>query len=327
MLGPLKRRTFIRGLGLFVALGAGLYLAGMLWTGWNGAVATLVRIGPWNMLLAGLIASSAYLVRFARWRYMLRCLGHRPPDGKNLGIYVSGLALTTSPGKLGETIRSVLLLPYGVPPAHSLGAFLADRMSDVLGVCLLGALTGWAAGMPMMPLVSVFLLAGSASFGLRWAICHPGALERWQGLAKKLSRLPVHFGKDVLGAWADLWTLSRTVAYTLVAVLAYGTQALVFAALCSAAGIQVSVLAAVAMFTYATLFGAASMAPGGLGAMEGALVVQLMLGGTGAETAVSVAIATRMATLWLGVLIGFVTLVHLSRDARDEGEGIGPEAG
>lgn len=70
---------------------------------------------------------------------------------------------------------------------------------------------------------------------------------------------------------------------------------------------------AVLIFVNATLFGAASMIPRGLGAMEAALVIKLSGYGVENSNAVSVAIASRLATLWLGVAVGGLALFSVGR--------------
>ena len=70
----------------------------------------------------------------------MHLLDARLPWRINLATCFSAFVLTTSPGKLGETLRSVLLKPRSVPVPVSLAAFLAERVSDVLAVLLLAGI-------------------------------------------------------------------------------------------------------------------------------------------------------------------------------------------
>jgi glycosyltransferase 2 family protein len=312
----LLRPGSLRALVVVLALAACLYGAAAVWAGWAEVWQVMRRIGWQGMLLAAVCSSASYLFRFARWRFCLQRLGSVVPWRFNLAAYLAGLALTASPGKLGETVRSVLLLRHGVPPTHSLAAFLADRMGDVLGVCLLGAVTGVLAGAYVGLMSGAFVLCLLAS-GILWL----GVTRSSAALAKRLhaSRLPVlRLGPDALAAWAELWGVRRIPVYVLSAMLAYGMQALVFAFLCARAGIEIDVAQAMAIFAFATLFGAASMAPGGLGAMEGALVVQLGLLGVPAGLSVPVAMAVRLVTLWLGMFIGVLAMLGCAAEPLPE---------
>ena len=63
----------------------------------------------WSLVpvIFGLVALS-YVVRFVRWSYYLRLLGATMPLWPNVAIFVAGLSMTISPGKLGEVLKSVL---------------------------------------------------------------------------------------------------------------------------------------------------------------------------------------------------------------------------
>jgi uncharacterized protein (TIRG00374 family) len=168
---------WLRGLAVFIAVGAGIYLTAIIWSGTGESLSAIRSLGLSTVVLGLALASSAYLVRFARWQWILHVLGHQLQPGFNLRVYLAGLALTSSPGKLGEAMRSVLLLNRGVRVSSSFAAFLADRGSDVLGVAALGALAAWVAGTrePILEVVFValFLITVLAALGLRRGLFDP----------------------------------------------------------------------------------------------------------------------------------------------------------
>ncbi len=57
------------------------------------------------------------------------------------------------------------------------------------------------------------------------------------------------------------------------------------------------------------------MLPGGLGAMEASLVFQLIERGVEDGLAVSLAIMIRLVTLWVGMLLGSVSLFRLTSNS------------
>jgi uncharacterized membrane protein YbhN (UPF0104 family) len=109
--------------------------------------------------------------------------------------------------------------------------------------------------------------------------------------------------------WAALWTGWRPAAFAGLAVAAYGVQSLVFAAYVARVAPQISTTDCVMIFSSATLIGAASLVPGGLGAMDSALVWQLQSRGVAMPEALAAALATRVSTLWLAWLVGFGALL------------------
>ena len=81
-----------------------------------------------------------YFLRFVRWQYYLVQLGHSVPIFQSLLIYLAGFALTTTPGKAGEAIRSLYLKPFGIDYASSLAAFTTERVSDIISMVLISIL-------------------------------------------------------------------------------------------------------------------------------------------------------------------------------------------
>lgn len=310
-------QRIIRAVVLFVSAGVLLYLAAIFWFGWCDTAAALNTLGLHSLLIGAMLASTSYLMRFGRWENSLRCFGYRVPWRQQLTIYLSGLGLTATPGKSGETFRSALLLRHGVRASHSLAAFIVDRASDVLGVCLLGFLAAWLSHHPLAwawMLAFIAMLLGSCL--LAFMVTHPRTSACWAWVSRVWQRLPVQGGQAILESWAHVWKLPRVSVFSIVAMVAYGMQALVFAWFCHVAGIDLNCETCVLIFVQATLFGAATMLPGGLGAMEAALVLQLTGRGVGPGVAISLAIAIRLVTLWLAMAIGAISLLLASKSGR-----------
>ena len=303
----------IRAIVLFISAGVLLYLGAIFWFGWRATVTAMTTLGLKTLLIGAVLASTAYFWRFGRWEHSLRCFGHALPRWPHLAIYLSGLGLTATPGKSGETLRSALLLQQGVRAPHSLAAFLIDRATDVLGMCLLGFFAAWMVGHArtwVWLLAFIGLMSGSRIFAA--LLLRQGSAGWWSRPGRMWQVLPLKGAQAILQSWASAWKLPRVAVFSLIAVLAYGTQALVFAWFCHMAGTGLSPAACVLIFVQATLFGAASMLPAGLGAMEAALVIQMSERGVGDGVALSLAISIRLVTLWLGMAIGAVSLLLYS---------------
>src|SRR5690554_5882944 len=67
----------------------------------------------WAILLG--LSFVNYTLRFFRWVYLVKLVGNVSiPIGKHFLIYLSGFALTATPGKIGEAFRGVYMKPFGV---------------------------------------------------------------------------------------------------------------------------------------------------------------------------------------------------------------------
>jgi uncharacterized membrane protein YbhN (UPF0104 family) len=291
---------------MLVAYGATVAVSGA-----DSVGAALVEIG-WPAIVAGCAVTLLSLgLRLARWQWLLRLQGYRLPLGLQARVYIAGIALSATPGKVGETARSLLLRPHGVAFRHSIAAFGADRAADVIAVATLGAAAGLLAGQRQWPLevVGAATLAGSLLLAIALRTARG---QRW--LASRGSRL-----RSValpLVAWAELWRTRPLLGFVALAALAYGLQALMFWAFLTQVHTGLDTATCVSIFATATLIGAASMVPGGLGTMDAALVLQLTAAGVLTGDALAVAIATRFCTLWIAWLLG---LAAISSFARAEG--------
>ena len=294
------------GLAAFVAAGAALYLGATLFAGAAETAASAARLGLLLAIAGTLMATLTYGARFLRWRLLLARLGHSVADGVNLRIYLGGLALSSTPGKLGETLRSAFLHRLGVPWRDSLAAFFGDRLSDVIGMALLGAACAVALGQRSTPLEALFVLALLGAWLLR-ALARRPLPQRWSAWRW------LRDASAPLQRWATVWTLPTLLSCIAAAVLAYGLQGLVFALYVHAVALPLAPAQCVVIFASATLLGAASGMPGGLGVMEAALVWQLQNAGVDTASAIAVTLLFRASTMWTALLLGAGCLASLAR--------------
>jgi uncharacterized protein (TIRG00374 family) len=89
-------------------------------------------------------------------------------------------------------------------------------------------------------------------------------------------------------------------------------------------GARVDVLPATFIYSFATLFGAATLLPGGLGTTEGSLSGLLVLRGVPLPDAVAATFVIRACTLWFAVALGAgVVLRYRDQLEGEDGEPAG----
>ena len=86
---------------------------------------------PLKHLLASLaLALLNYFLRFVRWAYYLKVLGIKIPLSVSSLVFLSGLAMSITPGKMGEVLKSHLLRDRtGVPVSISLPVVVMERIT------------------------------------------------------------------------------------------------------------------------------------------------------------------------------------------------------
>ena len=122
----LRRRVLVA-----VVLGLAVYAALALWADLDGLGEALRAIPWWAPLAACSLSLTNYLVRFPRWQRYLALTGSEVRGWSSLRIYLAGLSLTVSPGKVGEAMKSWLLRAEdGTPIARSAPIVLAERLTE-----------------------------------------------------------------------------------------------------------------------------------------------------------------------------------------------------
>jgi uncharacterized membrane protein YbhN (UPF0104 family) len=200
----------------------------------------------------------------------------------------------------------------------SLAAFVVDRLSDVHAVVLIAlfataAFAGWSdpgvlrwSGVMLVVVLSglVFRLVAGSRWGPR-LIAFLARHRRLKRLADWLLRAS--------GDFPRLWRPAVALPSIALSLLAYGLQAAIFAGMVAKVAPGFSPWLSAAIFASATLLGAASFIPGGIGAMELALVVMLAGHGVDSASGLAAALCLRAVTFWLGLLLGAAGLLVAGR--------------
>ncbi len=335
-----------RGLVLATFLFVGVYVAMVFWADRSKVIEAVGLVPLWAIAAACALSFANYCVRFWKWRRYCTLLGVRLDDSTSFLISLSGLALSVTPGKMGEVFKSWLVRKITGAPIHTTAPIVvAERFTDLLGYLILVAVGGlntapeqyrllfWA----MLGLCAVMIpLIGSALFA-RFTVA-------------VVARLPVvkKLAPRVEGAFVSTRILlapREIFMPTVLSVLGWGLECTGFWLIANqVVPDSVPFLYAVFAFAFSAVAGAvAIIAPGGLLITEGFLgtllrpkyqpIVERTLGLAGdaaREAARSQALAAvllaRACTLWFAVLVGFIatgvfTKLHGQVDeSNDDGE-------
>lgn len=301
-----------------IVLSALGYLLIMLWGGWDDVVSALIRVGAGGTLAALGLSLVNYYFRFLRWEHYLKILNCQVPFWPSLKIYIAGFSLTATPAKAGEMLRSIFLRDYGLSYHASLGAFLSERVSDLIAILLLSLLGlweypgGWLL-CALTGLVIVLVLIGIQQKS--WLM----SIERW-ALKNESSRIgaAVHFFTKILIAFRSCFALTTLSYGAFLGVIAWGAEALAFYYILHLLGVDVSLYSAIFIYAFSVLVGAITFLPGGLGGVEVTMVQLLVLNHATRADAVVATIIIRLATLWFSVLLGLLALPLIKKPPTAE---------
>lgn len=300
----------LRALSVSVILAVAGYALFTLWGGWTEVLTSLgaIRLIDVAVLLA--LSLLNYGLRFRRWHSYLKLLGHRLRWRFNLHAYLTGFALTTTPGKAGEALRGLFLKPRGVRYTESVGALFAERFSDLVAVVVL-SLPGLWFYPPAQPWVVAALIVLPVGI---WLLQQKTLLRSMQHrisdmLESRWSALAVHAMDTVLCAGQLLRPYPMLLGLG-IGLIAWGAEAVAFYYLVQQMGLDIALPIAVFIYSFSMLIGAISFLPGGLGSAEITMALLLVLNGASNAEAASATVVIRLATLWFAVVIGVGALIR-----------------
>lgn len=286
-------------------------------TGWEETKSALfqVSIGELGVLLA--LSLVNYLGRSLRWHLFASRLGLNTGFLQNTRHFLGGFAMSVTPGRVGELVRMRWLRrETGWSFDRTAPLVLVDRAADLTAMAILLALalalsaTGVAGGAP------VAILALIAAF----VATRPALLKAAGDIGHRLSgrRLPRFFAR-VRRAARSLSAFSgptMLLAAGLLGVVGWFAEGYAFHLLLGWMSADIGLWSAVGIFTFSTLAGGLTGAPGGLGGAEAAMVTLLALQGVPLEIAGPATLIIRVTTLWFAILIGALVFPFAEKQSK-----------
>ena len=284
-------------------------------TGWEETLSQIAGL-TWAQvaLLLGLSLFN-YVARGLRWHLFATKLVSTTQLLQNMRHFLGGLAMSVTPGRLGELVRMRWLSrETGVGFDKSAPLMLADRSSDLSAMGLLLALAIAASATGIAGAVPVAILALVAAFvatraelvislgGLGYRI-----LGRFPRLFARLRRA----GRAI----AQFSTPRVLILATLIGSAGWLAEGIAFWMLLHWMGTDMVLSTAVAIFVFSTLAGGLTGAPGGVGGAEAAMVALLSLEGVPLETSLPATAIIRLTTLWFAIVIGLLVFPIAERQS------------
>jgi uncharacterized protein (TIRG00374 family) len=302
---------------LSLVLGAVVFIGLSAYADFNDVIDGLGNF-KWQYLPIVLACTCVnYVLRFVKWQFYLKTIGVEGLSTADSAlVYFSGLGMVVTPGKVGEWLKCYLLREmHGTPFSRSAPIVIAERLTDSLGLVVLGA-AGLVVFGDAWPAFVVVLAGGAAMF----YIVRNRALAYW--LLHRLERVPLvaRFAQHAEEFYTSSYALLSPAALgsmTLLSVISWGFEVLAFYVVLLGLGVEGgadTLLKASFIMPAATLASALLLTPGGLGVAEGGItgLSQVLLDMTKSNAAVGT-LVIRFGTLWFGVIVGLVALALVSR--------------
>tara|TARA_Y100001934_G_C12387225_1_gene797548 strand:- start:32306 stop:33286 length:981 start_codon:yes stop_codon:yes gene_type:complete len=301
----------LRALLLSIVLSSAAY---GLWVGLSDPTKignALNKIGIQGCIVLLALSLVNYLLRFARYHWMMKHIGDKVPTLPNLLYYLSGFALTTTPGKAGESIRYIYLKPYKVPFKHAIAILLTERLLDLLAVWFIALLGIWTFEEYRWVIILTAVICTVAII----LIQQPLTIKVLNHYAKKSEGKLIgkicHFGAETCERTKELLAAKPLLIGCALGIMSWGAEAIGFVYLIDLLGYDLNGYMVAAIYSAAMLVGALSFLPGGLGGAEITMHLLLMALSVSDADSVAATLICRIATLWFAVLIGILVMCYL----------------
>jgi uncharacterized membrane protein YbhN (UPF0104 family) len=290
---------YARIVGFVVLAAVTIYGLRELFTGdWN-AVAGFWRARMLVLLaIVGLAALDIFLEGVA-WVWVVERFGMRARDLTGARVYLAANAGRLLPAQLGRLIRPEEMVRLGRgTTAQCLKTEGTVFVLDSLSVAaLLAGLLVWRIN----PALGVLATLGTITVALFLG-----------------SRIADALSDTKLDLPRGFWWNPKTFATAMIQLSGWVVHGLAFYVLVSQLPGSTGLWDAVFLAPASAVLGVGSGLPGGIGATEGVLGVSLSLNGVPAAHLAVAVTGFRIITFWAWVLIGWLALLSLRRQARSE---------
>ncbi|MFX1604770.1 MAG: YbhN family protein [Promethearchaeota archaeon] len=294
-------------------------------------VISYLALIPWWWVLPAMMVLSFlnYIIRYVKWQYFLKRIDVHLSHTDSFSVFLSGFTLTATPGKIGEAIKGYFIRDInGTPVAKTVPIVVSERVTDLLALVLL-AMIGFGIGVSTgNELLTVIMLGGVvfiAAIVLSQKTFYQRILKRFTSFGP-LKRFQDHVD-DIENTMIQTLGPKPLVLSTIISIPGWFMECLELWLLLSlvSGGVLPSlapaslILLLQATFVHATasIIGAISFLPGGVGTYEvtSVALIQFLLGMSDSQASVAT-ILIRVVTLWFSVIVGFVALGVVSRRIR-----------
>lgn len=297
--------------------GALVYLALSIYANLNEL---LIAFGQFNWILFPIVLFLSfcnYVSRFFKWDYYTKVLNIKLERKLSFVIFLSSFIMAITPGKVGEVFKSYLLKEQiGTSISKSAPIVLAERITDFLSLILLSLIGALMFGFESTLILAtglffVIVILLISSKKISYSII--GFFEKFKFISRVSHR--IHTAYDSIYEMVRFKNLLITLA---LSVISWFFECTGFYIVINSFGIEnfihVNIFVATFIYGFATIAGAVTMLPGGLGATDASIAFLLIsLQGITESIAVAGTLIIRVATLWFAVIVGIFSILFYQK--------------
>ena len=271
---------------------------------YNKILEMKIEFLPYVLFLAPL----SWIVVFLRWHLLLKNSDIIIPKKENFKIYMSGFAMSATPGKVGELIKIQMLhSKYGIPRKKTAPIIISEQFYNIFGILVVSILGLFYFDFS----IYVVFVTGCILFCTFLLLSSEKLFRKFTTLISKIK-----FFQKFVPSLSDSYLILQKstrgkifVTSSALSVIFWMLESLIaFLVLFSFDAKIFEFLQIAATYTTSIIIGVASFLPMGIGVVEGSLVGFLTMHGIEFNLATALVVFIRLFTRWIAVSVGFIAL-------------------
>jgi len=242
-----------------------------------------------------------YLLRFVKWNFFLKKAGIYLDIKDNLFVFFSGLSMIITPGKIGEIWKGWLIKDIsGEKLSKTIPVIIVERITDVLGFVIISVI-----GIVCFQQIGYFVLVLLLILSMFWIIIRSKSVWYWI-ISKIENRMEKHAEnlKTMHNTFEIITRPKYLILMSLLSATGWFFECVGMYLVVLGFKEYINIVLSALVFSIASLAGAISMVPGGLGIAEGTLFGLLQFFGISSAKSVGISLVVRFGTLWYGAVMG-----------------------
>lgn len=327
---------------LLLLVGIGVLALMVLFIGPEKIESAIQEANPWYLVLAIIIQLAIYGLWTERWAITTASVGITIKRRHLLPMLLVGLAinnLTPSGRGGGEPVRAYILAKYSQSPTeNAFATVIADRGLDTFPFIALAIITIITAilyiKLPQWMIISliiclivliiVFLLALYMSlnreFGdrtIRWVL---NILKRISSkMHDRIEKRAINAVQGFQDSMKVMITDRKVLLYGIpLSFLIWGLEILRVYVVFLALNINAPLEIIAAVFVISTLIGMIPLLPGGLGAVDGMMILLYSYAGIPPSVSAASTIVERLISFWMTTILGVAAIPYFGADAMEK---------
>ena len=253
-----------------------------------------------------LLAPLSWIIVFFRWHFLLKNSNIIIPKKENFKIYMTGFAMSVTPGKVGELIKSQFLKSkYGVSRKNTLPIIISEYFYHMVGVLVVSIIGVYYFEFSLY----VIILTSALIITTLTIISSETFFKKFLNLISKRN-----FLKKYVSAISDSHIILKKSTRGKIFIISSGlsiafwlTEVLiVYFVFLSFNILNFEFFKIAAIYTTSLILGMLSFLPMGVGVVEGSLAGFLNYEGIDISIALTLVILIRIFTRWYGVIVGLI---------------------